>query len=270
MNTIKWGYKMKKNQRLSIGIIIVLVFMMMAQMIPSFAAETDKENTREYATFKVSDTKVAAEPFNQTTAGLYMGKASSGNDYCLFVRVNKKSFEDSCGTLADFKDKGVIEVFYRAKDETVSDNSNWYSDTAKIVLSDNYTDTNNNEYVYFALNIYDGEVKDDKTVTGLKNMVVGTSYEFVINFSQKTETTERTILCSTDSFEIKYTEDMYISWKNFFAGKAGVTLDDNGSIASKSFDIFDILKVPMGFMLSLFYKLIPNYLAAIFPFSQLL
>ncbi len=254
---------MKKNTKLCLFAIVIIVILAIMQTF-SVLAETEvtppaQTQTPEENVYNISDVELPAEGFNKDKAGIYFSKYGdkTSSKYCFSMRVEKSVLEKSFTKFDKFDEYAVIKFLYREQNEENAVDEGWKEGSADIV-SKSFETYEDKDYVYFVLNTYDG---------GLKNMTVGTVYELIFNFYEKGEAEgEKNLVCSTNLLSIKYSSDMFVSWKEYYASLSNITLED-GNIKANSFGIADIVTVPMGWLLSFFYNVTSNYLLAIILFT---
>lgn len=252
--------------------ILMIAMTVITAIIPTYADESTAVPETENVVIpggvqikyeSLSSDKVEAEPYNQTNAGIYFNKYGEKKkvDYCFFVRVDEDRIAElySKEAYADFNKKAVVEFLYREKGVNEAAEAGWTAGAAEIVSLTKKTDETNKEYMYLVLDTFDG---------GMKDLEAGKDYEIILEFYEKTETTERRQVCSTEIMEVYYSTEMKDAWRSFFAARAGVELTEEGKIDETIFTgIRETLKVPMGWLMRIFYKITNNYLLAIFLFA---
>ncbi len=249
--------------------LIMAVMMAVSAIIPVNAEETAVPETQQQTNVGIQikyedliDEKIESEPYNKTNTGLFFGKYGENKkaDYCFFVRVEEDKLSELYKDYASFEKVAVIEFLYREKGAFEGEAEGWKAGNAGIVSMSKSTDeANGKEYVYFILDTYDG---------GMKDLEAGKDYQIILEFLEKTETTTRRQVCSTEIMDVYYSVQMKDSWRTFFAERAGVDLTEEGKINEKIFKgIMDVIQVPMGWLMKLFYSITSNYLLAIFLFA---
>ena len=252
---------------------IVMVICMALSSITVFADQTTQvpETTQDEIGPKtqisydsLSTNKVESEPYNQNAPVMLFDKYEEKKltEYCFFVRVEEDGIKSFYGdSYSSFIDKVVVEYLYREKTEGAAENEGWKAGTAQGVylISKKADEETGKNYIYLAVDAYDG---------GMKDLEVGKNYEIILEFYEKTETTERKQICATQIIDVKYTSQMKDAWRSFFAARAGVDLTEEGKIDEAIFTGWmDVIKVPMGWLMKAFYALTNNYLLAIFLFA---
>ncbi len=250
--------------------VIMVIIMAVSSIFTVYGEEsTEAPVTTENQEIKtqikyesLSGEKVGSEPYNQTKTGLYFGKYGEGKkaEYGFYVRVEEDRIAELYEKYSSFDTVAVVEFLYREKKDNQAEKDGWIAGSSDIISTTKKTDeASGKEYIYFVLDTYDG---------GMKELVPGNKYEIILEFYEKTETTTRRQVCSTEIMEVEYTTEMKDSWRVFFAERADVELSEEGKINDGIYNgILDFVKGPMGIVMKFFYDITSNYLLAIFLFA---
>lgn len=259
--------------------IVMLVVMIASLLTSTFTALADDGETTEApsttttsadngnATISyagLSDVKAEAEPYNNDKAGFYFNHygEKTKSEFAFYFRVKESVVKNSFKDYSSFEKGCVVQALYREKNEALKEDERWTAVMGEYITSSQKTDSSDNEeYIYMTVDLYDG---------GMKNLEAGKTYEIIIEFYEKQESSERAKRCSTNVMEVKYTSEMHVAWRNFFAARAGVTLDE-GKVNDKVLTgITNFLQFIMGYVMKFFYSITSNYLISIFLFTLII
>ena len=264
------NFKMKR----AYTAIVMLAVLLVGSLCSSFisiaeeAATTTPVNTEEadksISYDKLSDKKINIELYNQNKAGMYFdmieaGKNGKDSKFAFYFRIEQSVIKECYENYAEFKDTCALQALYREKAEGLADNEGWKAvESVEIIEADKTTDSaNKKEYINLAVDLYGG---------GMKDIEAGKTYEIIFQFKEKHTGAERIVRCSSEKVEVTYTSEMYVSWRNYFATRAGVDVD-NGKINESTFSIGTSLQYCMGYLMRLFYFITSNYLVSILLFA---